>query len=323
MPPIIQVENLHKQFHVGNRTIYAVNGASFELAPGEAVALVGESGCGKSTTARCILRLQDPSAGGIFLDGKPIHGLPESRFRPLRQQIQMVFQDPTMSLNPRMTIRQMLSEPLRLHGLASGAALQARILEAMDLVNLDPAFLDRHPRELSGGQKQRVGIARAIITRPRMIVLDEPTSALDMSVKRSIVDLLARLRRELGASYLLITHDLSTVRHLCSRVLVMYLGRIVEAGPTEQIFQRPAHPYTRSLISAIPVPDPRHRRDPFRLHGETPSLTVLPTGCPLKDRCPLVRPACATWTPEMIPLQPGHAAACLLLPESVAASGGE
>src|SRR5262249_29110866 len=248
--PLVEVEDLKKVFSAHGGRVYAVNGVSFRIEAGEAVALVGESGSGKSTVAKCLVRLVDPSEGRIVFRGRGVTAMREGEVRPLRSRIQMVFQDPTMSLNPRLTVKQTLSEPLKLHGVARNGSLDGHLGELMDLVNLDRRLLGRRPHQLSGGQKQRVGIARAIATRPDFVILDEPTSSLDMSIRIQIIDLLRRLQRDLGMTYLFISHDLSTVRYLCSRVIVMYLGTIVEEGPVEAIFTSPKHPYTQALLSA-------------------------------------------------------------------------
>lgn len=260
--PLLEVIDLRHTFHQRGATIDAVQGVSFRVEAGEAVALVGESGSGKSTVARCLVRLLEPTAGTIAFDGRDVTRLDDRAFRPLRRDIQMVFQDPTLSLNPRLTVRQTLSEPLLLHRIATRNTLDTQLHALLDAVQLDRRYLDRRPRELSGGQKQRVGIARAIASRPRFIALDEPTSSLDMSIRVQILTLLRRLQRELGAAYLFISHDLSTVRYLCSRVIVMYRGHIVEEGPVEALFTNPQHPYTRALLAAVPIPDPalRHTR---------------------------------------------------------------
>jgi ABC-type glutathione transport system ATPase component len=259
--PVLRVEELRKQFHSHGTLVRAVDGVSFDVAAGETLALVGESGCGKTTTARCIVRLIDPSGGRIRFRGDDIAALPARRFRALRRDVQMVFQDPHASLNPRLTVRQTLREPLRLHG-ADGDASEPRLRELMERVQLAPALLDRRPEQLSGGQKQRVGIARAIATRPAFVVLDEPTSALDMSLRVSLLGLLTELQRELGMAYLFITHDLSTVRQIADRVAVMHRGRIVESGTVEAVLDTPAEEYTKNLIAAIPVPDPSRRHRP-------------------------------------------------------------
>ncbi len=259
--PILSVEDLQKEFHSHGTVVRAVDGVSFTVAPGETLALVGESGSGKSTTARCVVRLTDPTAGRIRFREHDIATLPRRRLRALRRDIQMVFQDPHASLNPSMTVRQTLREPLKLHG-GDGAATEAKLRELMERVHLDPALLRRKPDQLSGGQKQRVGIARAVATNPAFVVLDEPTSALDMSLRVSLLGLLAELQRDLGMAYLFITHDLSTVRQIADRVMVMHRGRVVESGPVDTVLDSPSEDYTKALISAIPVPDPGRRQKP-------------------------------------------------------------
>jgi ABC-type glutathione transport system ATPase component len=255
--PLLRVEGLHKDFSSHGTVVRAVEDVSFDVRPGETLALVGESGCGKSTTARCLVRLLEPTAGRIVFEGEDIARLPQRRLRPLRRRMQMVFQDPNASLNPSMSVRQTLREPLRLHGLDAGeSALRA----LMDLVRLEARLLDRRPDQLSGGQRQRVGIGRAIATRPAFVVLDEPTSALDMSLRIALLDLLRDLQSELGMSYLFITHDFSTVRQISDRVVVMNRGSVVETGAVADVLDAPEHPYTRSLISAIPVPEAGRRR---------------------------------------------------------------
>jgi ABC-type glutathione transport system ATPase component len=256
--PVMRVEDLRKEFHSHGTVVRAVDGVSFEVAPGETLALVGESGCGKSTTARCIVRLIDPTGGRVLFRGDDIAAMPARRFRALRRHIQMVFQDPHASLNPSMTVRQTLREPLRLHG-DDGDASDARLRELMERVRLDPALLERRPDQLSGGQKQRVGIGCAIATRPAFVVLDEPTSALDMSLRVTLLSLLAELQRELGMAYLFISHDISTVRQIADRVVVMYAGRVVESGTVDEVLDAPRRDYTKALIAAIPVPDPERR----------------------------------------------------------------
>jgi len=291
--------------------VHAVNNVDFSLASREAVGLVGESGCGKSTTARCIVRLEDVTQGRILSHGRDITAMSSSQFRPMRRTIQMVFQDPTMSLNPRLSVRQTVCEPLRVHHMVSNRAkLDERIEEIMSLVNLELKFLDRHPHQLSGGQRQRVGIARALITNPDLVVLDEPTSSLDMSIRIHIIDLLRRLQEQMGITYLFISHDLSTVRSLCHRVLVMYLGRVVEMGPVEEIFDHPLHAYTQALLSAIPIPDPKANRKRIILAGEPPSLTKLPPGCGFADRCQLAPPSCREEEPVLYDTGNGHYVAC-------------
>jgi oligopeptide/dipeptide ABC transporter ATP-binding protein len=306
--PLLRVENLHKHFREGRHTIHAVNGVSFDIYPGEAVGLVGESGCGKTTVARCILRLEEPTRGRICFDGHDLMALPAKQVRGLRRHFQMVFQDPNESLNPRFTVRRTLHEPLYLHGLFRD---EAQLHEAVERVNLEREHLQRYPHQLSGGQKQRVGVARAIMTHPQFVVLDEPTSSLDMSLRIHVVALLRRLQRELNMAYLFISHDLSTVRHLCDRVLVMYLGRIVEMGRTEDVFNHPRHVYTQALLSAIPIPDPKVKRQRILLKGETPTARELKPGCSLQDRCPYVAEECLVPVPYY-DLGGGHRVACRL-----------
>ena len=314
--PLIDVTGLEQVFHTPAGKVHAVNGVDFAIAPGEAVGLVGESGSGKSTVAKCLVRLQEPSGGTIRFQGRDVTHLSDGDFRPLRSKIQMVFQDPTMSLNPRLSVKQTLAEPLKVHGIAKGGKeLENRILELMDHVNLERRLINRQPGELSGGHKQRVGIARAIATHPELVILDEPTSSLDMSIRIQIIALLRRLQQELGMAYLFISHDLSTVRYLCSRVLVMYLGQVVEEGPVEEIFTNPKHPYTQALLSAVPIPNPALRKSRQRivLPGETPHLHAPVVGCPLADRCAFVEPSHRVGRIPMIEIGPdGHRVACLL-----------
>jgi oligopeptide transport system ATP-binding protein len=310
MEPLLRVEELVKTFKQGQITIWAVSGVSFEVFRGEAVGLVGESGCGKTTTARCILRLIQPASGRIYLAGTDLSQLSEREMRAQRRHIQMVFQDPNTSLNPRFTVRRTLAEPLRLYHLDDDRSVEERLHETMMRVNLEPSFLDRYPHQLSGGQKQRVGIARAIITEPRFVALDEPASSLDMSIRIYIIALLKRLQDELGMTYLFISHDLSTVRALCNRVLVMYAGQIVEAGQADDVFERPLHHYTRALLSAIPIPDPQARRQRILLEGEPPSLFERPVGCVFQERCPEAQPRCRDHQPTLFDTGGGHLVAC-------------
>jgi oligopeptide transport system ATP-binding protein len=310
--PLLSVQDLHKQYREGPHIIHAVNGVSFGISPGEAVGLVGESGCGKTTTARCILRLEEPTRGQILFEGKDLTTLAARQLRVQRRHFQMVFQDPRESLNPRFTVRRTLREPLVLHGMYHD---ESQIYKAVDHVNLEREHLKRLQHQLSGGQKQRVGVARAIMTGPKLVVLDEPTSSLDMSLRIHIIALLRRLQRELNMTYLFISHDLSTVRHLCERVLVMYLGRIVEMGPTEEVFARPTHVYTRALLSAIPIPDPTVKRERMLLRGETPSAREIKSGCGLQDRCAYVADECLQPVP-FHELGNGHQAACRLAKET-------
>jgi oligopeptide/dipeptide ABC transporter ATP-binding protein len=294
------------------RVVRAVDGVSLRVAAGETLGLVGESGCGKSTLARCVLRLIEPTRGRVLLDGEDLTALPEEALRRRRRDIQMVFQDPTASLNPRLSVAATVEEPLALHTPLAGPARRARADQVLEEVGLGAGLRDRYPHQLSGGQRQRVNIARAIATRPRLVVLDEPTSALDVSLRARVILLLAELKRRMGMTYLFISHDLSTVRYLCDRVAVMYLGVLVEEAPAAALFDRPAHPYTRALLSCIPVPDPDVVPARLTLSGEVPSPIDIPTGCRLRGRCPLAQPVCA----EPVPVReiaPGHTVACHLV----------
>jgi oligopeptide transport system ATP-binding protein len=290
----LEVRDLVKHFHVGSRIgsgaiVHAVDGVSFDLAPGEMLGLVGESGSGKSTVANCIVRLVEPTDGTIRIKGDGITHLSRRAMRPYRRDLHMVFQDPYSSLNPRMTTGQIVGEPLRLHRLARGRELERRVVDLFDLVGLRPELRYRYPHELSGGQRQRVGLARALSVSPSVLIADEPVSALDVSVQASILNLFRDLQRDLGFSCLFITHDLSTVEYLCDRVAVMYLGKIVEVAPTAALFEEPKHPYTQALLSAAVVPDPVAQRTRKRLvlEGDIPSPLAPPSGCRFRTRCPL------------------------------------
>jgi len=310
--PLLRVSNLEKKFPIQRgmfkRTvghIHAVDGISFEIAPGETLGLVGESGCGKSTTARLILRLLDPTAGEIFFDGKEIHAMSREEIRAVRKDMQIVFQDPYASLNPRMTVRQIVAEPLIVHGMAKDDS-DPRVDEMIELCGLSREFGNRYPHEFSGGQRQRVGIARALVTRPKLVVLDEPVSALDVSVQAQILNLLDDLREKFGFSYLFVAHDLSVVSHISARVAVMYLGKIVEIGTREEIFNNPKHPYTKALISAVPLANPKQERirktSRIVLTNDVPSPANPPSGCRFRTRCWKAQEACATTEPALITL---------------------
>ncbi|MGY4281143.1 oligopeptide/dipeptide ABC transporter ATP-binding protein [Bradyrhizobium sp. LM2.7] len=293
-------------------TVRAVDSVSFDIEPGETVGLVGESGCGKSTVARCLVRLLDPTAGSVRYDGTEIARLDARAMKPLRRDIQMVFQDPTASLNPRLSVRRMVEEALTLHTKLHAKERRERVEELMQEVGLGRDLLDRYPHELSGGQRQRVNIARAIATNPRFVVLDEPTSALDVSSRSRAILLLEKLREHLGLSYLFISHDLATVKYLASRVAVMYLGSIVEMSDTKDLFANPLHPYSRALLAAVPVPDPDAKRDDFALSGEISSPIDIAPGCRLRGRCPLAKPVCAE-RPPLKEVAPGRFVACHLV----------
>jgi peptide/nickel transport system ATP-binding protein len=317
--PLLEVNDLKKHFRVGGGLlrprafVYAVDGVSFTIARGETLALVGESGCGKSTVGRAILRLFDITAGQVVLDGRRIDDLSAATLRPLRRRVQVVFQDPFSSLNPRMRVRDIVAEPIRNFGLAQSARdLDARIAKLMDQVRLPRDAIDRWPHEFSGGQRQRICIARALAAEPDLIVCDEAVSALDVSVKAQIVNLLQDIQQELGLALLFISHDLAIVEHMTHRVAVMYLGKIVEVAPKRAIFAAPRHPYTKALLSAVPVPEPGAARERIILKGDVPSPINPPKGCRFHTRCPYAFDRCRSEEPPLRPTEHGHLAACHL-----------
>jgi oligopeptide/dipeptide ABC transporter ATP-binding protein len=323
-PTLLRVRDLGKVFPVDRgRKLFAVDGVDLDIAAGETLALVGESGSGKSTVARCILRLIEPSRGEIAIGGKSILGLQPSRLVGVYRRIQMVFQDPNASLNPRMSIRQILEEPLKLHLYLLHTERARHVRELIEMVGLLPSHLDRYPHEVSGGQRQRVGIARAIAVSPEIVILDEPTSSLDVSVRGQILDLLLDLQKRLNLAYLFITHDLQVVQHVADRVAVMYLGGIVETGATEAIFAQPRHPYTRALLSAAPVARWGVKRERTRLAGEISSPIDPPDGCRLVGRCPLARPSCSERKPPLIDTGDGCFVACPVVVETLPRSATE
>jgi oligopeptide transport system ATP-binding protein len=318
---LLEVKGLRKHFPVTEGVIArrlvgevkAVDGIDFTLRRGETLGLVGESGCGKTTTGRCILLLERPTAGEIIYDGVDLASLPPKELRALRRRIQVIFQDPYSSLNPRLKVGEIIAEPMRVHGIEPNAKRRtARVNELLTTCGLDPKFADRYPHEMSGGQRQRVGIARALALDPEFIICDEAVSALDVSIQAQIVNLLEHLRERLGLTYLFIAHDLSVVRHLCHRVAVMYLGRIVELADCDELFDNPLHPYTRALLDAVPVPDPTvEAARSFRpVKGEVPSPINPPSGCVFHPRCPIAVETCSQVRPELRELRPGHWVAC-------------
>jgi oligopeptide transport system ATP-binding protein len=316
---LVRVEDLKVHFPIYRGVIRrqvgsvkAVDGVSFEIKKGETLGLVGESGCGKTTTGRTIVQLYKPTAGHVYFQDTDLMSLKEEPMRLMRQEIQMIFQDPYASLNPRMTVRDIVAEPILAFGLATGKDLDARVKELMSLVKLDPDFMHRFPHEFSGGQRQRIGIARALALNPAFIVCDEPISALDVSIQAQIVNLFEDLQKELNLTYLFIAHDLSMVRHISDRVAVMYLGIIVELADRNEIYNNPLHPYTKALLSAIPVPDPEHYRKRSRIimEGDVPSPANPPSGCRFRTRCPLADQECEKGRPEFREILPGHFVEC-------------
>ena len=317
--PLLSVKDLVKHFPVRKgllqRTVgrvHAVDGISFDIGSGETLGLVGESGCGKSTAGKAILKLIEPTAGEIRINGVRIDGLSHHQMRPYRRQLQVVFQDPYSSLNPRLRVRDIIAEPLVNYGVSGGRELEDRVTDLALKVGLREDALDRFPHEFSGGQRQRIGIARALALNPRLIVCDEPVSALDVSVQAQVINLLGNLQQEFGLSYLFVAHDLAVVEHISHRIAVMYLGRIVEIAEKAALFSRPQHPYTEALLSAVPVPNPEVARKRIILKGDVPSPVNPPSGCRFHTRCPYAVARCSTDEPEMREVFPGHHVACHL-----------
>ncbi|MFC6334951.1 ABC transporter ATP-binding protein [Paenibacillus septentrionalis] len=312
--PLIEVNHLSKFFNLGNNNILkAVNDLNFSIEQGETVGVVGESGCGKSTAGRTIMRLYEPTDGEVLFNGKNIYKMRGSELKQLRRDMQMIFQDPYASLNPRMTVMEIIGEALDIHKLVSSRAeRKKRVEQLLDLVNLNAAHASRYPHEFSGGQRQRIGIARALAVDPKFIIADEPISALDVSIQAQVVNLLQDLQRDMGLTYLFIAHDLSMVKHISDRVAVMYLGKIVELARSEDLYDDPRHPYTRALMSAIPIPDPHveETRERIVLSGDLPSPIHLPTGCPFHTRCPMATEKCKVDTPKLLEVKNNHFAAC-------------
>ncbi|HSI02023.1 MAG TPA: ABC transporter ATP-binding protein [Reyranella sp.] len=319
--PLLEVRGLAMHFPISEGIVFsrkigdvkAVDGVDFDIKRGETLGLVGESGCGKTTTGRCILRLEKPTRGQILYDGEDISRMPMRELVGLRRRMQVIFQDPYSSLNPRMKVGDIIAEPIRVHGLEPDQKRRRdKVRELLSVCGLDPKFADRYPHEMSGGQRQRVGIARALAMDPEFIVCDEAVSALDVSIQAQVVNLLEDLREKFHLTYLFIAHDLSVVRHLCQRVAVMYLGRIVEMADSDELFDNPMHPYTQALLSAVPIPDPRvEAARQFRPpKGEVPSPINPPSGCVFHPRCPMAVDGCSAARPELRELRPGHWVAC-------------
>jgi oligopeptide/dipeptide ABC transporter ATP-binding protein len=320
-PVLLRVEHLKKYFPIRRGIVFkrevgrvhAVDDVSLEVRAGETLGLVGESGCGKSTLGRCIIRLQELTSGTVTFDGRDISRLSRRALRPVRGDVQMVFQDPYASLNPRKRVGTIIADPLRIHGRSSRKEIRDRVRELLDLVGLSPEHINRYPHEFSGGQRQRIGVARALALHPRLIVADEPVSALDVSIRAQVINLLDDLQDRLGLTYIFIAHDLGVVRHVSDRIAVMYLGKIVEISPAEELYQRPVHPYTEALLSAVPIPDPviSARREQIVLEGDVPSPIVPPSGCRFHPRCRYATEICSQIEPPLVPYgSQGHQAAC-------------
>jgi len=317
--PLLQVRDVKTHFPVRGGvlgrvrgTVKAVDGVSFDVRRGETLGLVGESGCGKSTLGRTLLRLIDPTAGSIRFEGQELSGLSQRELRPLRRRMQLIFQDPYASLNPRMTVRDIIGEPFAIHGLARGREREEKVLALLELMGLPREAMERYPHEFSGGQRQRIGIARSIAMRPDLVIADEPISALDVSIQAQIVNLLVDLQRELKLTYVFIAHDLKIVEYISTRVAVMYLGKIAELADAADLYRRPRHPYTQALLSAVPVPDPDHKKARIILQGDVPSPIAPPPGCAFHPRCPHAFERCRRETPPLYELGNGHTAACFL-----------
>ncbi|MFC7785000.1 MULTISPECIES: ABC transporter ATP-binding protein [unclassified Rossellomorea] len=317
--PLLKVENLKKHFPITGgilgrpvSSVKAVDGVSFTVNKGETLGIVGESGCGKSTTGRMLMRLIDPSEGKVTFEDRELTSLSNSEMRKIRREMQMVFQDPFASLNPRHTVEQILEEPLKVHGMGSAKERKKRVHELLNIVGLSSYHAKRYPHQFSGGQRQRIGIARALMTNPKLIIADEPVSALDVSIQSQVLNLMQDLQKEFGLTYIFIAHDLGVVRHISDRVGVMYLGKMVELSNSETLYEKPLHPYTQALLSAVPVPDPDFKRETILLQGDIPSPSNPPSGCTFHTRCPHATEICKQKVPEFKEHQPGHYVACHL-----------
>lgn len=310
---LVRIKNLVKHFPVENSddVVKAVDGVSFDILEGETLGLVGESGCGKSTVGRCVLRLIEPTSGEVWFDDKDVLALNKNELRPLRREMQIIFQDPYASLNPRLSILSIISEPLVIHGIGNKTEQKERVAELLKKVGLDPDYMFRYPHEFSGGQRQRLGVARALALNPKLIIADEPVSALDVSVQAQVVNLLQDLQAEFGLTYLFISHGLAVVEHISNRVAVMYLGKIVEIATAQELYENSLHPYTKALLSAIPIPDPKLKRERIILKGDVPTPINPPSGCRFRTRCPLASEECSLIDPQLKEISEGHFAACI------------
>jgi oligopeptide/dipeptide ABC transporter ATP-binding protein len=309
---LVEIQNLSKEFKIGKKSFNAVQGLNLQIFAGETLGLVGESGCGKSTVGRTLLRLYEPTDGKVFFDGIDLGQLKKEEMKRMRRRMQIIFQDPYASLNPRMTVKDIVGEPLDIHRLAKNEARKNRIGELLRLVGLNPNHMSRFPHEFSGGQRQRIGIARALAVEPEFIICDEPISALDVSIQAQVVNLLKRLQEQMGLTYLFIAHDLSMIKYISDRVAVMYLGQLMELASSDDLYQDPLHPYTQALLSSIPIPDPsiEKKRQRIILKGEVPHPLTPPPGCPFSSRCPLATEHCRKVAPAWREIRPGHFGAC-------------
>ncbi|MEK4230751.1 ABC transporter ATP-binding protein [Solibacillus sp. FSL H8-0538] len=320
---LLKVENLKKYFPIrtgmfGRHTgdVKAVDDISFDLFEGETLGIVGESGCGKSTTGRVIMRLYEPTEGKVTFDGVELTNLSPEEMRKARREIQMVFQDPYASLNPRHTVEKILEEPLIVHGIGRAEERKKKVIEYLEIVGLSAYHAKRYPHQFSGGQRQRIGIARALMTNPKLIIADEPVSALDVSIQAQVLNLMQRLQDDLNLTYIFIAHDLGVVRHISDRVGVMYLGRMVELAESELLYEQPLHPYSQALLSAVPIPDPLFERTQILLTGDIPSPSSPPAGCTFHTRCPFAMDICSKIVPQFLQVKPGHSVACHLYSET-------